>query len=253
MLAHILTPSAALAILLSTALPTFAGERKFDYNYEVTTSPKGSVEIENTVTWLRRPLESGYGNQFAFRHEVEIGVTDHFQLGLYVADWSYNDSVEGKRLRYDHSGFEAIYNLTNPTTDWLGSALYLEVVGAKDLLQIETKLLLQKNIGPVTVAYNAILESSWSGVHLADERRGEFAETLGVSAEVNRHFSVGAEVLHEVDIPDWSKAGDSIVFAGPNASVRFGRAYVTAACLFQLTGIAGEPDLQTRVIFGVEF
>ena len=75
----------------------------------------------------------------------------------------------------------------------------------------------------------------------------------GVSVELNRTFSIGAELLHEIEIPNWERAEDSIVFAGPNASVRFGRTYATAACLFQLTDVAGEPDVQTRLIFGISF
>lgn len=240
-------------ILLCSALPALAGQRKFAYSYEVTTAPKGSFEFENFVTWKRGADAGRRVNEFAFRHELEFGVTDRLQLGIYAADWSYNGSDPQKRLRYNHSSIEAIYNMTNPTTDFLGSALYLEVGGAKDLLEIEGKLLLQKNLGPLTVAYNAIIESGWEGVHLSDERNGEFAETLGLSFELNRNFSLGAELLHEIDLPNWEGAGDSIVFAGPNASVRFGRAFATAACLVQMTDIAGEPDVQTRIVFGFSF
>lgn len=249
----LIRPVAIVAALCLAAQPTFAGQRKFAYSYEATTSPKGAVEFENYTTWGRGRAEGLRFNEFAFRHELEFGITDRLQLGVYLADWSYSESDPQKRLRYQHSGIEAIYNLTNPTTDLLGSAVYLEVVGAKDLLALEGKLLLQKNIGPLTLAYNVAIEGEWEGVHLSDERHGEFSETLGVSVELNRTFSMGAELLHEVDIPNWERAEDSIVFAGPNASVRLGRAFATAACLFQLTDVAGEPDVQTRLIFGFSF
>ena len=246
-------PLAFATALVTPALPAFAGQRKFAYTYETTTAPKGAVEIENFVTWKRGGSDGSRTNRFDFRHELEIGVTDRFQLGFYVTDWTYNDSDPQKHLRYQHSAIEAIYSLTNPTTDLIGSALYLEVAAAKGFLEIEGKLLLQKNLGPVTVAYNANIEGEWEGVHLSDERNGEFAETLGVSVELNRSFSIGAELVHEIEIPNWERAEESIVFAGPNASIRFGRAFATAACLFQLTDIAGEPDVQTRVIFGFSF
>ena len=248
-----LLPFVAVSAFVATSLPVSAGQRKFAYTYETTTAPKGAIEIENHVTWKAGREDGRRVNQFDFRHELEIGVTDRLQLGFYVADWSYNNSDPQKHLRYEHSAIEAIYSLTNPTTDWLGSAVYLEVAGAKDLLEIEGKLMLQKNLGPVTIAYNAIVEGKWEGVHLGEENNGEFAETLGASVEVNRNFSVGAEVLHEIDIPDWERAEDSIVFAGPNASVHAGRFFATATCLFQLTDIAGEPDVQTRLIFGFSF
>ncbi len=249
----IVRPLALTAALIATTLTLSAGQRKFVYSYETTTSPQGSVEIENSVTWKHGKSDGARVNEFSFRHELEFGVTDRLQMGFYLADWSYNNSDPEKRARYDHSAIEAIYSLTNPTTDWIGSALYLEVAGRKGSLEVEGKLLLQKNFGPVTVAYNAAIESGWEGTHLDEEKSGEFAETLGVSVELNPHFSVGAEVLHEVDIPNWEKAEDSIVFAGPNASVRSGKFFATAACLFQLTDVEGEPDVQTRLIFGFDF
>lgn len=239
----------------STLLPASAGQRKFAYSYEATTSPKGVVEMENWVTWKRADVDGDRAHIFEFRHEIELAVTDRLQLGFYLADWSYNDSDPRKRANFQHSGIEAIYGLTNPTTDWLGSALYLEALASDDSLELEGKLLLQKNFGPVVVAYNAILEAEWEGERFSslNERNGEFAQTLGISVELNRRVAAGAEVVHEIALPDWSEAGDSVVFAGPNVSVRFGRAYATAACLFQLTDVSGEPDVQTRLIVGFEF
>ena len=236
---------------LGAGCPGEAGQRKFVYSYEATTSPKGSWEFENWVTWKRGREGGDRVNEFDFRHELEVGVTDRLQLGFYLADWTYNSS--SKDAEYEHSGIEAIYNLTNPTTDFLGSALYLEVLGGDELLEVEGKLLLQKNIGPWTIVYNAILEAEWEGEGLSEERKGEFAQTLGLSYELSPHFCLGAELVHEIEISDWEEAEDSIVFAGPNASVRFGKTFATAACLFELTGIEGEPDVQTRLIFGFEF
>lgn len=241
--ARLLTGLAALFLIAS---PAHAGQRKFAFSYESTTSPQGSIELENTVAWKHDGTD---GNSFEFRHELEFGVTDRLQLAVYLADWSYS---QADGAAYEHSGVEAIYNLTNPTTDFLGSAVYLEVVGGDGVAEVEGKLLLQKNLGPLVVAYNLVLEGEWEGKNL-DERAGEFAQTLGVSYELNPHFSVGVEAFHEIPLPDWKSSEDSIVFAGPNASVRFGRFFVTAACLAQLTDVACEPDWENRMIVGFDF
>jgi hypothetical protein len=243
---------ALAAAFAATVLPADAGQRKFAYTYEATTAPKGSIEFENWVTWKRRSIDGDRQNVFDFRHELEFGVTDRLQLGFYLADWTYNDSDSRKHATYKHSGVEAIYNLTNPTTDFLGSALYLEALVGNDVFELEGKLLLQKNFGPVIVAYNAVLEAEWEGEDL-DERTGEFAQTFGVSVELNRSVSAGAELVHEVEFPDWRNEGESMLFAGPNVSVRWGRAFATATCLFQITDVDGEPDVQTRLIFGFDF
>ena len=97
-----------------------------------------------------------------------------------------------------------------------------------------------------------MLEGRWVGEHL-EEREGEFAQTAAVSYEINPRFTIGAEALHEIDIPNWDKAKKSVVWAGPNASVRFGRWYVTVTAFARLTDNREEPHVQTRLITGFEF
>ncbi len=248
---------ALTAVAIASALPASAIERRFTFTYEATTQPKGVIELENFVTWRHSDVERGKDSDvFRFRHELEFGLTDRLQLGVYLFDWQYDDQdSEGQDARWRSSGIELIYNLTNPTTDFLGSALYGEVLFGEDALKLEGKLILQKNLGQFRIAYNAIIEAEWEGEKFGswEERTGEFAQTVGVSYDLSKRFSVGAELLHEIEIPEWEKAEDSVVYAGPNASVRFDRFFVTATALFQLTEIAGEPDAQVRVITGFDF
>ena len=242
----------AVALVLAAASAR-ADQRKFAFTYPAGTSAKGQVELENTVTWTHRLGEDQKFDLFEFKHSVEIGITDHFQVELYPASWTY-DSDPG-RARYKESAVEAIYNLTNATTDLLGSALYLELAAGEKAFDMEGKLILQKNLGPVTIGYNAILEAEWEGERFGhfDTRNGAFSETLGVGYELTKRFSVGAELVHELALPDWRASEPSVVYAGPNASVRFSRGYITVAGVFQLTDVKEEPKLQTRVIFGLSF
>ena len=92
-------------------------------------------------------------DRFDIRHEIEVGVTDHFQLGLYLSDWRYEENRPKGVHRGDWRGvaLEGIWNLTNPTTDPVGLALYAEVKIGDKLLELEGKLIAQKNIGPRTV------------------------------------------------------------------------------------------------------
>ena len=143
--------------------------------------------------------------------------------------------------------------MTNPTTDLLGSALYLEVNAGNRSLEIEGKLLLEKKIGRATIAYNAILEAKWAGRNLSEETGGEVAQTLGASLELNKHFSAGLEALHEIDLPDWSESEKSVVWLGPNASFRARNFYATVTGLFRVTSNEDEPSVQTRLIFGFSF
>jgi hypothetical protein len=238
-----------LAFSLCAATAAKATERNFAYTYEVTTLSKGTFELENWATWKHR-----HGaNQFDFRHELEIGVTDKFELSLYFANWSVRDG-QGihKAARYEDSSVEAIYNLTNPVTDTLGSAIYGEVTVGDRHMELEGKLLLQKNFGPLIVAYNAALEAEFEGAHL-DDRTGEFSQTLGVSYAIKPQLSVGAEAVHEIEWPSWAKPETSRVFVGPNISAKAGRFYATLTPLVQLTNVRDEPRLETRLIVGFTF
>ena len=243
---HFVVAIVCLVACLFTATAP-ASERRFAFTYEATTQPKGAFEFENWVTWKAGNSDS----VFDFRHEIEYGVTDRFQLALYLADWR----VENGRAIYRDSALEMIYNLTNPTTDWLGSALYGEIQLGDRKFELEGKLILQKNVGRWVFAYNATLEAEWEGDsswHF-DERKGVIEQTAGASYQFSPRFLLGAEILHEVEFEDWSDTGDPLVYAGPNASWRTGYFWVTATSLVQLTGLSSEPDFQTRMIVGFDF
>ncbi len=231
-----------------------AGARRFTYVYEATTSAPGTLEVETWATWKTSPREDRRFNAIDFRHEIEFGVTEHLQAALYVADWGYREDPAANEhgFSYQDSAIELIYNLTNPTTDLLGLALYGEVRGGPEEFELESKVILQKNLGRFVMAYNGTLEAKWEGDRL-DERGGEFAQSFGVSYEISPSFLLGAEILHEIDLPDWSDASDSIVYGGPNISYRRGNWWATLTALVQLTDLASEVDVQTRLIFGFSF
>ena len=241
---------AILALGFSTAAS--AGERRFTYSYETTTSPKGTWEYEQWMTW------KSYDNKdrFDFRHEIEYGITDTLQLGIYLADWRYEDvDGEGSEADYKASGIELIYQLTDPNKSPFGTALYGEVLVGDEKVELEAKFLLQKNFGPLIAVYNLVLEAEWEGESLdnLDEEHGVWENTFGLSYQVNPNFFVGMEALHEVEFAEFSHAGDHLFYAGPNISFRKGNVFATIAALFQVTDGSGEPDSQLRVIAGIHF
>jgi len=243
---HTLALSATLAL---TTVSASASQRHFGFIYETTTLPQGALDFENQATWKNNKNF----DRFEFRHELEYGITDRFQAALYVADWSLRNDAEHRRtMRYDATALELIYNLSNPSTSWLGSALYGEVKVGDRLLTLEGKLLLQKNLGPWIIAYNASLEAAFEGAHL-DERTGEMQNMLGISYELSHRLSIGSEVLQETEWPNWGKPASSRVWAGPNLSYHQGRFFAVLSPLVQLTQAKNEPDFQTRLIVGFSF
>jgi hypothetical protein len=236
----------ALLFSMLAATSTFGGVRHFTFLYEAPTSPPGSVELENTVTWAHG---SGW-NEVFIREELEIGITEHFQLGIYPLDWSHHTD-EG--FQYDGGAVELIYNLSNPVVDPIGISLYEEISAARQHFESESKLIAQKNFGRWIVDYNATLEAEWEE-HGLQEQNGELQQALGASYEISQRLSVGVEFLHEFVLPDW-RDNEKIrnVFVGPNISYRRNQWFVTATALAQATDTSDEPNFQLRTIFGVGF
>ena len=239
--------SIASASILCAASAS-AGVRHFTFLYEAPTSPPGSVELENTVTWAHGSSESR--NDVFIREEIEIGITDRLQLGLYPLDWSHR-SNDG--LQYDGGAIEAIYNLSNPVIDPVGISLYQEISVGRQHFESESKLIAQKNYGRWIFDYNVTLEAEWAEQHL-EEQEGELQQALGASYEISTRLSVGIEFLHEFVFPDWrDQEHIRNVFIGPNVSYRRHQWFVTATALAQATDTGEEPNFQVRTIFGVGF
>lgn len=232
----------ALSLTGSFLQESRADARRFAYSYETLTYVPGSMELETWMTWKDRVG----GDRFDFRHELELGVSERLRLGFYFADWRYQ---EGSGTTFHDVGIEAIYNLTNPNTDWIGSSLYFEIVGGEEFLEMEGKILLQKNLGPVAIVYNGILEAEWEDDDL-HESKGEIAHTLGANYMFNQEFGVGVEFLTEVEIDEWAEFEDHAVYLGPNATFRKDNLWLTLAGLWEVTD-TGEPDFQLRTIFGM--
>jgi hypothetical protein len=227
-----------------------AGARHFTFVYEATTSAPGSVETENWATWSRTS-DPARSHELAFRHEFEFGITDKFQASVYLADWFYGRDAGHPEFTYSDSAIELIYNVTSPVADPIGLSVYEEVKAGDRVLELETKLIAQKNFGRWIVAYNATLEAAWEGEHLR-ERTGEFQQALGISREISPSLSIGAELLHEFVFEDWRDAKHiRNFFVGPNISYRRGGWFVTVSALARATSTPNEPDLQVRAIFGI--
>ncbi len=237
----------AAVMLLCQMTSAIAGARHFTFIYEAPTSPPGSLEIENYATTR---FSDGFTDA-NFRHEIEIGITEHFQASIYLANWDYTRTRENRGAHYDSSSLELIYNLTNLVADPIGISLYQEISGGRRAFESESKLIAQKNFGPLILAYNFTLEAEWEGEGLG-ERNGELQNVFGASYELTPRVSVGAELLHEIILPAWrSAAAENNFFLGPNVSYRGDRWFATVTALAQTTRTEGEPDYQVRLIFGL--
>lgn len=246
------SPFLVLMLSILPALSCFAGVRHFTDVYETPTTPAGTIDVENWVTWQRVSNPKRF-DEVGFRHEIEFGVTEKFQASIYLADWFYASDKENSGFKYSDSAVELIYNLSNPVIDPVGLSIYQEFRGGDRVFEWESKIIAQKNFGPLILAYNVTLEAVWEGKEL-DERSGELQQALGVSYEISPRISIGVEVLHEFLFPHW-RDEETIrnLFVGPNVSYRRGSWFVTATALAQATNTLDEADFQMRTITGFAF
>jgi hypothetical protein len=248
--------SARSCICAGALLPLvcFAGARRFGFVYEAPTTPPGVIEVENWMTWQTHPPNDADFAQIDFRHELEFGLTEHLQLGIYLADWNYHSrsAARSRGLSYGDTAVEIIYNFTNPAVDWIGLSAYEELQMGDRHGELESKLIAQKDIGRFVAAYNVALEAEWEGSRWR-EQNGELQQVLGLSYEFSPRFFLGAELLHEIGLPNWTEHGRAQLFAGPDISLRTGWWWITVTTLAQLTRHPDEPELQIRAITGYTF
>ncbi len=239
------------ACALSPA-PARADARRFAWSYESDTAPAGSLELEQWVTWRHGRDDLPDFDRLEMRHELEWGVTDRLQLGFYLVEWRAEWLGGRRRTQVRSSSLEAIWNLTDPAVSPVGVGLYGEVTLGQDVFALEAKALLEHRSGPWVLVYNAIVEAEWEEAGWV-ENKGELAQTAGLSLELSPRWLLGMEVVHAVELPDWSGGENATLYAGPTLSRRSGRWFVTTAPLWQLTDSAGSADLQWRSLLGVSF
>ena len=263
---------AAVALASTLARIAAADPRPFTFVYDTYPEGKGNIEYEQYVTWDTHTREDSDFNHVEFRHEIEWGVTDNFDLSFYVPTWFYEHDSSGSRTRFDTVGVEGIVYLSNPVTDAVGLGLYQEIDVGEHEMEFETKLLVHKDIGNWTLAYNLIFETEIEGVFTSSSSAsaggGEGGEpeggtetegVLGHSFGVSYNFGaggwrVGAEAQVESVYANWSRYEDTTVYAGPVISWSNGKNfYVTVTPAFQLTDVADEGDFKLRMIAGFEF
>jgi hypothetical protein len=227
------------------------GSRLFTGVYEAQTSPKGTLEYEQWVTWKTSTQADPGLDIFDFRHELEYSVSDNAMIALYLSDWRVETGgAGGSSATWKNVAVESIYMFLNPSVDPLGISGYLEVKGGDDRFVVEGKVLVQKNMGKWVAVWNGIVEAEWEGEGL-DEQTGVLGETAGVSYEVTPALRLGVELKHEVECADWSEWQRPLLYVGPNVSYRKGDWWTTVTPAIQTTNHDGEPDYVVRMIVGV--
>jgi hypothetical protein len=246
-----------------------ADEAIFAWTYTTDLLPKGRWEFEQWAT-ARWEKEHGTYRVFDFREELEYGVTDNFQVSLYLNHHDVNANNDfpaedlarpGHRLRgvYEtggedvHAGhdpatpfnsyhfesisFEAIYRLLSPYKSPIGLALYFEPEVGPEETELEWKLLLQKNwledrlVWAFNTNYALEYEKADGGGYERDAMLEFFS---GVSYRFVPNWSGGLEAWNHHEFADATVHEHSAYFIGPTIHYGGQRWWATLGFLRQL-------------------
>lgn len=244
---------ASIVIVISAlADSSFANRRRFSYTYETPVLPKGAKELEiwntlrlNKDQWYRR-LDN--------RVEYEWGLGGNLQTALYL-DISSRTSFNGTDIVRSAPTFgissEWKYKVLDRTADAIGLGLYLEGGLKTYEVELEGKILLDKQFDDFLLAFNVVGEQEYI---YAGENGSVEAETetilefdLGLSYSLTTEFALGLEARHHSVMLEENDQTEtfSALFAGPTFSYSADGWWAVLSFLPQVTGKTA--DLDTKI------
>lgn len=259
-------PIVLFAAATSLLLPNSnADERLFTYSYEAEVLPKGGVEFEQWITHQRDKKE-GVFSRWDFREELEFGLTERLTSALYL---NFRDTsqrvggMEDHEFEFKGVSSEWKYQFLNPNTKPIGLLGYGELTYNGTELELEEKLVLQKNFGERwTAVLNATVEEEWEWEDDAEEREFTVEFTAGIAYRLNKNWAVGVEGRHHRVYEDWHEELGHAWFVGPSLHYGSSKWWGTLTLLPQ---VAGHPDtahgleldehtkFEARLIIGYNF
>lgn len=229
-------------------------DRRFGFVEEATMTVKGGFEFEQWVTWGSHNKDDNGFNRVDFKHEFEYGISENLQLGIDVAEWHFTTGDDKQGPRYDVTAAELKYRFMDRVKDPIGLALKGEVAIGPEVLGLEGRLIIDKALDRMVLAYNLKIEAEWEGEDYGyHDSGGEISQSLGASYELSPQVYFGGEALWEMPFPDWHTGETQDLFLGPNLSYRGHSWAVTTTALGKVTGGDDAPSFQLRMLFEFDF
>lgn len=195
-----------LGLVLCAALIVPAAHARHFKVYGYNTLDAGEVEL---VYWTDYVVDSDlnmpyFGNTverdglLAHTFEVEYGFTDRWTASLYL---DYEDPSGGDFESVQARVVAARYRFGEPGTRFFDTAVYFEYImpdpdyqGAKE--KLETRFILEKQLGVHTLRLNPKLEKVTSGPDV--EEGLEFAYSASIYRPLQERLQVGLEMHGEL-------------------------------------------------------
>jgi hypothetical protein len=260
----------AAGLLLLAAPDASATPRPLPFTYTTETLPKDSFEIEQyaDLTPLRAlSSSSGAPVWYAgtqFQTELEYGITDRLELGLYFVDVpSPGDGYAQTAPMTEGTGVKERlrYVFAEPGAWPIDVGLYGELVENDHEVELEAKLLLQRRFGKLRVATNLWAEYE---LYYQPQRDLVINPTLGATYELTPLLHLGAEGWMRVEFPDPAPhtrpfSVGPAGYVGPTVLLNFGRLWWSSGFYARVTDAdhtmkPGEPygPVWGRMVVGID-
>lgn len=248
-------------ILFILTINIYSNERKFGYIYQSGVLGKGNRELEIWTT-ARIGKDIPYYARTEHRMEFEWGITNRLQTAFYINFRNTSqDNGSGMTSKFEFKGIssEWKYQVSSPSKDAVGFALYGELGLNTDEAELEAKLIFDKKIKKSIFALNLVLENEWHlGSHSSNSEM-VLEGGLGWSYDFSNSFAAGIEVRNHNQFVK-GKMEHSALFAGPVVSFSQPNWWLTLTVLPQITALKGKTGetnlvlgerekLETRVLF----
>ena len=219
---------------------TFADRRGMVWTYEYMTMPKGVFEVEYYLTEKQPNIKKATPNTWDHWLELEYGITDHWDVAVYQ-QFKQSNMESKSTFEYDGFKFRTRYRFAEKDKWPLDTLLYFEYIREADFKEpniLEGKVILAKDIGKFTLAYNQILKQE-----LDSDAKTEHEYASGVTYALTPHVKFGVETKGNYT--------ESKYYIGPTVSYAAGRFWTALGALGGLT--EESDDFQVRLIAGVPF
>ncbi|HWU91573.1 MAG TPA: hypothetical protein VN253_30105 [Kofleriaceae bacterium] len=235
------------AAILGFSAEARADLRSFTETYEYSTVPQGKTAFELWHTQGRLTWDKDTAQALETVIELEHGLTDHWDVALYnvFSQTAGGGTVMAEPFRYSETKLETRYRLADRGVWPIDTLLYFEASKefGQSVYGLEGKVIGARDLGPVTIAANAIVEIKLG--KNAAETEPELAWAAGATYQVHPKLRLGAETWGALE------EGKLALSAGPALSLALASNFWVATTAG--FGFTDEADaFRVRAIIGIE-
>lgn len=187
------------ALLLLTLLIQYCyGDgRRYVWTYEYQTLPGGHAEMESYTEFSQVETDSGSHSSAQLQMEYEVGMNDHFDVGIYQV---FKQGPESP-LSYEGFKLRLRYRIGEKGLLPMDPLIYLEYKDNQnfDDTTLETKLILARDFGKFNLALNPVLEFEFKD----EETEMEWEYSAGFGYELHPLVRISMEAKGSEDSFYW--------------------------------------------------